>query len=82
MDKDRVKGTIDHAVGRIKRQVGAWTGDTTAQVEGAAQELKGEAEKTWGKLKDVARDAKDEVQRERDREEEREPEQALDRGVV
>ena len=57
MDKDRVKGTIDDAAGRAKRQVGEWTGDTGAQVEGAAQQIKGKAEKAWGNVKDAARDA-------------------------
>jgi uncharacterized protein YjbJ (UPF0337 family) len=55
MDKDRVKGTIDDAAGRAKRQVGEWTGDTGAQVEGAAQQVKGKAEKAWGNVKDAAR---------------------------
>jgi len=40
MDKDQVKGTVDDVAGRAKRQVGEWTGDTHAQVEGAAQQLK------------------------------------------
>jgi uncharacterized protein YjbJ (UPF0337 family) len=57
MDKDRVKGTIDDAAGRAKRQVGEWTGDTQSQVEGAAQQVKGKAEKAWGNVKDAARDA-------------------------
>ena len=56
MDKDRVKGTVDDAAGRIKRQVGEWTGDTQAQVEGGAQQVKGKAEKAWGNVKDAARD--------------------------
>jgi len=57
MDKDRVKGTIDDAAGRAKRQVGEWTGDTGAQAEGAAQQVKGKVEKAWGNVKDAARDA-------------------------
>jgi uncharacterized protein YjbJ (UPF0337 family) len=57
MDKDRVKGTIDDAAGRAKRQVGEWTGDTGAQVDGAAQQVKGKVEKAWGNMKDAARDA-------------------------
>ncbi|HTB95804.1 MAG TPA: CsbD family protein [Terracidiphilus sp.] len=61
MDKDKVKGTMDDAVGRAKRQVGEWTGDTKTQVEGAAQQVKGKAEKAWGNVKDAARDAKDSV---------------------
>lgn len=57
MDKDRVKGTMDDAAGRAKRQVGEWTGDTQTQAEGAAQQVKGKAEKAWGNVKDAARDA-------------------------
>ena len=59
MDKDQVKGTLDDAAGRVKRQVGEWTGDTETQVEGAAQQVKGKAEKAWGNVKEAARDAKD-----------------------
>lgn len=55
MDKDRVKGTIDDAVGRAKRQAGEWTGDTQTQAEGAGQQIKGKAEKAWGNVKDAAR---------------------------
>jgi uncharacterized protein YjbJ (UPF0337 family) len=66
MDKDRVKGTVDDAAGRIKRQVGEWTGDTGAQVEGAAQQVKGKAEKAWGNVKDAARDAGHKSDRDRD----------------
>ncbi len=57
MDKDRVKGTIDDAAGRAKRQVGEWTGDSQTQAEGAAQQVKGKVEKAWGNVKDAARDA-------------------------
>ncbi len=67
MDKDRVKGTIDDTVGRAKRQVGEWTGDTGTQVEGAAQQVKGKAEKAWGNVKDAARDAQSDADRERQR---------------
>jgi len=67
MDKDRVQGTVDDVAGRVKRQVGEWTGDTNAQVEGAAQQVKGKAEKAWGNVKDAARDAKKEVQRHDDK---------------
>jgi uncharacterized protein YjbJ (UPF0337 family) len=62
MDKDRVKGAVDDAAGRVKRQVGEWTGDTGTQVEGAAQQLKGKAEKAVGNVKDAARDVKKNVQ--------------------
>jgi uncharacterized protein YjbJ (UPF0337 family) len=74
MDKDRVKGTVDDAAGRIKRQVGEWTGDTGAQVEGAAQQVKGKVEKAWGNVKDAARDAGEKSDRDRD--------VVVERGVV
>ncbi len=67
MDKDRVKGKLDDAAGRAKRQVGEWTGDTKTQAEGAAQQVKGKVENTWGKMKDAARDVKDEVRRPHDK---------------
>jgi uncharacterized protein YjbJ (UPF0337 family) len=67
MDKDRVKGTVDDVAGRVKRQVGEWTGDTNAQVEGAAQQVKGKAEKAWGNVKDAARDVKHQVQQQDDK---------------
>jgi len=57
MDKDRVKGAVNDAAGRVKRQVGEWTGDTDAQAEGSMQQLKGKAQKAWGNVKDAARDA-------------------------
>jgi uncharacterized protein YjbJ (UPF0337 family) len=66
MDKDRVKGAFNDAAGRAKRQVGEWTGDTDAQVEGSMQQAKGKAQKAWGNIKDAARDASKEVERERE----------------
>jgi uncharacterized protein YjbJ (UPF0337 family) len=69
MDKDRVKGTIDDAAGRAKRQVGEWTGNTQTQAEGAAQQVKGKVEKVWGNVKDAARDATNDAQREREKNE-------------
>ena len=57
MDEDRVKGKANDVAGRVKRQVGEWTGDTESEVEGAAQQLKGKAQNAWGKLKDATRDA-------------------------
>jgi|CZKL01.1.fsa_nt_gi uncharacterized protein YjbJ (UPF0337 family) len=67
MNKDTVKGTIDDAAGRAKRQVGEWTGDTNTQVEGGAQQIKGKVEKAWGNVKDTARDAKNDADREAER---------------
>ncbi len=72
MDKDTVKGTVNDAAGRVKRQVGEWTGDTDAQVEGAAQQIKGKAQKAWGNVKDAARDAQADAEKRREEEAERE----------
>ncbi len=76
MDKDTVKGAINDAAGRAKRQVGEWTGDTNAQVEGAAQQIKGKAQKAWGNVKDAARDSQTDADRRRQEEAERERETA------
>jgi len=57
MNKDNLKGSMDDAAGRVKRQVGEWTGDSKAQAEGGAQQVKGKAEKAWGNVKDAVRDA-------------------------
>lgn len=56
MNKDNLKGSMDDAAGRAKRQVGEWTGDSQTQAEGAAQQVKGKVEKAWGNVKDAARD--------------------------
>lgn len=74
MDKDRVKGAVDDAAGRAKRQVGEWTGNSQTQAEGAAQQVKGKAEKTWGNMKDTARDAQDQARKNQDEESRRQDE--------
>ena len=66
MDKDRVKGAINDAAGRAKRQVGEWTGDVNAQVEGAAQQAKGKLQKAWGNAKDTVREAQSEAEQRRE----------------
>ena len=55
MNDDKVKGTLDDAAGRVKRQVGEWTGDTGTQVDGAAQQVKGKVEKAVGNLRDAVK---------------------------
>jgi uncharacterized protein YjbJ (UPF0337 family) len=59
MDKDKVKGTMDDAVGRAKRQIGEWTDDPNKQAEGAGQQIKGKVEKISGNIKDAVRNATD-----------------------
>jgi uncharacterized protein YjbJ (UPF0337 family) len=70
MNKDQVKGAVDDAAGRIKRQAGEWAGNPNAQVEGAGQQIKGKTEKAWGNVKDAVQKEADE-RREHERERER-----------
>jgi uncharacterized protein YjbJ (UPF0337 family) len=53
MNKDRAKGKAKDVAGRIQRQVGEWTGDTEAQVKGAAKQVEGKAQNAWGKAKEA-----------------------------
>ena len=68
MNSDKIKGSVDDAAGRVKRQVGEWTGDTQSQVEGATQQVKGKAEKVVGNLRDAVNNAgnKSDVEVDRD----------------
>lgn len=59
MDKDRIEGKLDEIKGRIKRQVGEWTGEGDAQAEGTTEQAKGKIQNAWGKLKDAGRDTLD-----------------------
>lgn len=56
MNKDRVVGTINEAVGGAKRKVGSLTGNKRTEVAGAVQQAKGKVQGTWGKVKDTAHD--------------------------
>jgi uncharacterized protein YjbJ (UPF0337 family) len=61
MDKDRIKGKTEDIAGRVKRQAGEWTGDKDLQAEGAREQAKGKAQNVIGKVKDAARDAKEDL---------------------
>jgi uncharacterized protein YjbJ (UPF0337 family) len=52
MNKERINGAVDEAVGSTKRHIGNLTGDTKTQVEGATQQIKGKVETAVGKIKD------------------------------
>jgi uncharacterized protein YjbJ (UPF0337 family) len=71
MDEDRIKGKAEDVKGRVKRQVGEWTGNEETQAEGAMDQAKGKTQNAWGKVKDAARDVaddakKDDVDRDKD----------------
>jgi uncharacterized protein YjbJ (UPF0337 family) len=69
MDKQRVKGAIDQAVGSTKRHIGNLTGDTRTQVAGATQEIKGKVETAVGKIKDGVRHANNNAEADRNQRE-------------
>ncbi|MBB2961055.1 CsbD family protein [Methylobacterium sp. R2-1] len=58
---DKIKGLANEAVGTIKQGVGNATGNDKLVAEGKAQELKGEAQKTVGDVKDGAKTLADKV---------------------
>ena len=58
---DKIKGLANEAVGNVKRGVGKATGNEKLEAEGKAQELKGEAQKTVGDVKDGAKNLADTV---------------------
>ena len=60
MNKDRVKGKAKDVAGRVERQVGEWTGDPEKQAKGAATQVEGKVQNTWGKVKDAAGGSKSE----------------------
>jgi uncharacterized protein YjbJ (UPF0337 family) len=72
--KYSVKGTIDDAVGRARRQAGEWTCNTEEEIKGAAQQVKGKAEKAAGNVRDVVHNSADSPDRDVDDEYDREEE--------
>lgn len=56
MDKNRIKGAVDQAVGKGKTVVGKVTRDPELQAEGRAQTGVGKVESAAGKVKDAVRD--------------------------
>ena len=57
MNKDRVEGKVKDIAGPVERQAGEWTGNTKAQVSGAAKQAEGKVQNAWGKAKDAAKDS-------------------------
>ena len=55
MDKDELKGKVKDIAGRAERQVGEWTGDKSAQVDGGKKQVEGKVQNTWGKVKDAVK---------------------------
>jgi len=69
MDKDRIEGKMQDVKGRVKRQVGEWTGDEKTQAEGLGDQIKGKVQNAVGKVKDAGRDLADDMHRDREKRE-------------
>jgi uncharacterized protein YjbJ (UPF0337 family) len=67
MDKDRMEGKMKDLKGRVKRQVGEWTGDSESQAEGTADQAEGKIQNAFGNVKDKVRDITDRTDNEADR---------------
>ena len=52
MNKQRIDGAIDQAVGSAKSEIGKVTGNLGTQVEGAVQQIKGKVESAVGEVKE------------------------------
>ena len=74
MNKDQVKGKVKDIAGRAERQVGEWTGDTDAQVHGAAKHVEGKVQGAWGDAKEAGKNAAHRAEKERREEAESEKE--------
>ena len=58
---DKIMGLANEAAGNVKQGIGNVTGNDKLVAEGKAQELKGEAQKTVGDVKDGAKNLADKV---------------------
>ncbi len=58
---DKIKGRANEAAGNVKQGLGKVTGNDRLVAEGKAQELKGEAQKTVGDVKDGAKNLADKI---------------------
>ncbi|VIO69059.1 CsbD family protein [Bradyrhizobium ivorense] len=54
---DRIKGTANEAIGKVKQRLGEATGSSAMQGRGAIQQAKGNGQKAWGSAKQLVRNA-------------------------
>jgi uncharacterized protein YjbJ (UPF0337 family) len=54
---DKVKGYANEAAGSVKQNIGKAVGSEDLEVEGAVQDLKGQAQVAVGKTKESVKDA-------------------------
>ena len=56
MNKETVQGSLEQAAGKVKQGVGEAIGNQKMANSGAADQVKGAARETWGRVKETARD--------------------------
>ena len=56
MNKDTASGKFDQIAGKVKQSVGEAVGNQKMANAGAAEQVKGAAKETWGKVTDTAHD--------------------------
>ena len=64
MNKEQVSGKFDQVTGKVKETVGEAVGNDRLANQGVADQVKGAAKETWGKVKEVAKDNSDAQRRE------------------
>jgi uncharacterized protein YjbJ (UPF0337 family) len=52
---ERAEGEMNDLKGRIKRQAGEWMNDKGLEAEGAADQMRGKAQKAVGEIKEAMR---------------------------
>lgn len=57
MDPKRMQGKAEKLTGQAKEKAGQLTGNDRLRAEGAREQIKGEAQDTWGIVKDTIRGA-------------------------
>jgi uncharacterized protein YjbJ (UPF0337 family) len=65
MNEHQVKGATNEATGKVEKEVGKLTGDTSTQVSGQAREIKGKLQKGMGDAKEAV-EHKEREDRDRD----------------
>jgi uncharacterized protein YjbJ (UPF0337 family) len=58
---DQIKGYANKAAGKVKQGVGKVIGNERMRAKGAAQAVKGEAQKTMGRTEAAVKDAADQL---------------------
>lgn len=58
MSDSTIKGKVNVVAGKVKQGVGEAVGNNKLANEGAAQQMKGHAQETWGTVKEAVADHK------------------------